>query len=61
MWAILRVCCIPGKENFGCYHVLGACLGGLETHVVLSNLWSVFCKWAVINVTPVMLKNEVLD
>ena len=35
------------------------CLGGLETHVLLSYLWSFFCKWLVINVTLVTLKNEV--
>ena len=59
MWAILRVCCTLREGKFGCYHELGTCLGGLEFHVVLSNLWSVFCKWVVINVTPVLLQNEV--
>ena len=31
-------------------------LGALETHVLLSFLWSVFCKRPVINVTSQILK-----
>ena len=34
----------PQEEKFGSYPELGTCLGGLETHVVLSYLWSVFCN-----------------
>ena len=37
----------------------GTCLGALETHVLLSFLWSIFCKWPVINVTPQTLKKAV--
>ena len=56
MWAILRVCCTPQEEKVGYYFQSGTCLGALETHVLLSFLWSVFCKWPVINVTPQTLK-----
>ena len=41
----------PQKEKVGYYFQSGACLGALETHVLLSFLWSIFCKWPVINVT----------
>ena len=34
----------PQEEKFGCYPELETCPGGLETYVVLSYLWSVFCK-----------------
>ena len=51
----------PGEEKFGCYLESGTCLGGLETHVLLSYLWSFFCKWLVTTVTLVTLKNEVYE
>ena len=46
----------PLEEKLGYYFQLGTCLGALETHVLLSFLWSVFCKWPVINVTLLTLK-----
>ena len=46
----------PREEKFGCYFESGTCLGGLETHVLLSYLWSFFCMWLVINVTLVTKK-----
>ena len=49
----------PREEKFDCYLESGTCLGGLETHVSVSYLSSFFCKWLVINVTLVKLKNEV--
>ena len=49
----------PRKEIFDCYLESGTCVGDLETHVLLSYLWSFFCKRLVINVTLVTLKNEV--
>ena len=55
-----RVCCTPQEEKLGYYFQLGTCLGALETHVLLSFLWSAFCKWPVINVTLLTLKIEVL-
>ena len=58
MWGILRVCYTPRKGRFGRYHESGTCLGGLETHVVLSYLWSVSCKRTVINVTLETLKKS---
>ena len=51
----------PREETFGYYPELGTCLGGLETHVVLSYLWSVFCKSLVINVTLKTLTNKVYE
>ena len=48
--------CYPQKEQVGHYFQSGACLGALETHVLLSFLLSIFCKWPVINVTPQTLK-----
>ena len=39
---------------------LGTCLGALETDVLLSFLWSAFCKWPVIDVTLLTLKIVVL-
>ena len=50
----------PQEEKLGYYFQLGTCLGALETHVLLSFLWSAFCKWPVINVTPLTLKIVVL-
>ena len=41
----------PQEDKFGYYFQSGACLGAIETHVLLSFLWSIFCKWPVINVT----------
>ena len=35
----------------GYYLQSKTCLGVLEIYVLLSFLWSVFCKWPVINVT----------
>ena len=49
----------PGKK-LGYYFQLGTYLGTLETHVLLSFLWSAFCKWPVINVTLLTLKIVVL-
>ena len=49
----------PGRK-FGYYFELGTCLGALETHVLLSFLWSAFYKWPVINVTLLTLKTVVL-
>ena len=46
----------PQEEKVGYYFQSGTCLGALETHVLLSFLWSIFCKWPVINVTPQTLK-----
>ena len=46
----------PQEEKFGYYFQLGTCLGALETHVLLSFLRSVFCKWPVIYVTLLTLK-----
>ena len=41
----------PQEEKLGHYFQSGTCLGALETHVLLSFLWSIFCKWPVTNVT----------
>ena len=46
----------PRKKKVGYYFQSGTCLGALETHVLLSFLWSGFCKWPVINVTQQTLK-----
>ena len=56
IWAILRVCCTPQEENIGYYFQSETCLGASETHVLLSFLWSGFCKRPVITVTPQTLK-----
>ena len=40
----------PEEEKLGYYFQLGTYLEALETHVLLSFLWSAFCKWPVINV-----------
>ena len=42
----------PQEEKVVDYFQSGTCLGALETHVLLSFLWSFFCEWPVINVTP---------
>ena len=41
----------PQEENLGYYFLSGTCLVALETHDLLSFLWSVVCKWLVINVS----------
>ena len=46
----------PQEEKVGYYFQSGTCLRASETHVLLSFLWSIFCKWPVINVTPQTLK-----
>ena len=48
----------PKEEKVGYYFHSGTCLGALETHVLLSFLWSIFCKWPVITATPQTLKNS---
>ena len=50
----------PQEEKLGYYFQLGTFLGALKTHVLLSFLWSAFCKWSVINVTLLTLKIVVL-
>ena len=49
-------CCTPQEEKVGYYFQSGPCLGASETHVLLSFMWSGFCKWPVITVTPQTLK-----
>ena len=49
-------CCTPQEEKVGYYFQSGICLGASETHVLLSFLWSGFCKWPVVTVTPQTLK-----
>ena len=46
----------PQEEKLGYYYQLGTCLGALETHFLLSFLWSAYCKWPVIYVTLLTLK-----
>ena len=41
----------PQEEKLGYYFQPGTCLGAIETHVLVSFLWLVFCKGTVINVT----------
>ena len=41
----------PQEETLGYYFQLGTFLRAIETHDLLSFLWSIFCKWPVINVT----------
>ena len=48
----------PGKK-VGYFFQSGTCLGASETHVLLSFLWSIICKWPVITVTPQTLKKAV--
>ena len=50
----------PPEKKRGYYFQLGTCLGALETHVLLSFLWSASCKWPVTNVTLLTLKIRVL-
>ena len=49
-------CCTPQEEKVGYYFQSGTCLGASETHVLLSFLLSILCKWPVITVTPQTLK-----
>ena len=49
-------CCTPKEEKVGYYFQSGTCLGASEIHVLLSFLWSIFCKWPVITVTTQTLK-----
>ena len=44
------------EETLGYYLQSSTCLLCLETHNLLSFLWSVVCKWPVINVTLITLK-----
>ena len=44
----------PQEEKLGYYFQSGTCLGA--THVLLSFLWPIICKWHVINVTLQHLK-----
>ena len=46
----------PQEEIFGCYFQSGTCLVASENHVLLSFLWSLVCKWPVINFTVLTLK-----
>ena len=50
----------PQEEKLGYYFQSGTCLGAMKTHVLLSFLWSAFCKWPVINATLLTLKIVVL-
>ena len=44
----------PQEEKLGNYFQLGTCLGAIETHVLVSFLWLVFCKGTVLNVTLIL-------
>ena len=44
------------EETLGYYLQSGTGLVALETHDLISFLWSVVCKWHVINVTLLTLK-----
>ena len=44
------------EETLGYYFQSGTWLVALETHGLLRFLWSVVCKWPVINVTLLTLK-----
>ena len=48
----------PGRKSWLLFSVKDMSWG-LKTHVLLSFLWSIFCKWPVINVTPQTLKKAV--
>ena len=48
--------CQPQEEKLGCYFQSEPCLGALESHVFLSCLLTVVCKWHVINVTQITMK-----
>ena len=49
-------CLHPTGRKNGYYFQSGTCLGTSETHVLLSFLWSIFCKWPVFNVTLLTLE-----
>ena len=54
-----QACCTPKEGKFCCCHGLGIGLGDVETYVVLSDQWSVFCKRIVKYVIDiVVLTNE---
>ena len=42
------------EEKPGYYFQPGTCLRAIETHVLVSFLWLVFCKGTVINVTLIL-------
>ena len=44
----------PQEEKLIYYFQSGTCLGAIETHVLVSFLWFVFCKRTVINVTLIL-------
>ena len=44
----------PQEKKLGYYFQPGTCLGAIETHVLVSFLWLVFCKGTVINVTLIL-------
>ena len=44
----------PQEKNPGYYFQPGTCPGAIETHVLVSFLWLVFCKGTVINVTLIL-------
>ena len=46
----------PKEDKLGYYFKSETCLGAIETHVLLCFLWSIFCKWPVINATLLTLK-----
>ena len=43
------------EEKLGYFFQLVTYLGTIETHVLLRFLWSIFCKWPLINVTLLTL------
>ena len=47
----------PQEEKVCYFFQSGTCLGASESHVLLSFLWSIFCKWPVITVTPINIEN----
>ena len=47
---------LPQEETLGYYFQSETCLVALETQDLLRFLWSVVCKWPVINVTLLTLK-----
>ena len=44
----------PQEDKLCYYFQPGTCLGPIETHVLVSFLWLVFCKGTVINVTLIL-------
>ena len=44
----------PQEEKLCYYFQPGTCLAAIETHVLVSFLWLVFCKGTVINVTLIL-------